>query len=68
MSRPLIMDADENGLPIRAWRWSCSNDDCNSAEAAPEGKVPPYWLLEDENDVDGPVLCPDCVDEDVQFN
>ncbi|KKL05979.1 hypothetical protein LCGC14_2600640, partial [marine sediment metagenome] len=23
---------------------------------------------EDENDVDGPVLCPDCVDEDVQFN
>ena len=68
MTRQLVMDADENGLPMRAWRWDCSSDKCRNAEAAEVGKVPPYWLLEDEDDVESQALCPDCVDEDVQFN
>ncbi|KKM61593.1 hypothetical protein LCGC14_1530210 [marine sediment metagenome] len=62
------MDADENGLPIRAWRWDCSSDKCRNAEAFKVEEVPPYWLLEDEDDIESRSLCPDCVMEDVQFS
>ncbi len=66
MSRPLVMDADENGLPIRAERWQCIN--CPNAEAAPEGKIPPYWLTADEDDLDSEALCPECLDKEVEFS
>ena len=66
MSRPLVMDADENGLPVRAERWQCSN--CKNAEAAPEGKIPPYWETKNEDDLDSAALCPECMDNEVEFS
>lgn len=69
MSRPLIMDADDDGMAVRSWIWECSNPECKNKAVAREGQAPPHWELDEEEDIETcKALCLDCVDDEVTLD